>query len=139
MLTDALEYPLAGQFNDRNVPFALLTGFNADDLPAKLGLGTVLTKPLNPQNLRDSLARVDLGASKPTSSDSVSEPTSDCGNWHCGRMRRYSGIGPSTADGLLALEEAPAAVCLSDRLVAVAGELLGFRGPHPRPAPAGFG
>jgi DNA-binding response OmpR family regulator len=40
-------YPLARELRDRKIPFALLTGFGAEDLPPDLREGAIFPKPID--------------------------------------------------------------------------------------------
>lgn len=50
-------YPLARDLAERGIPFALLTGYSADDMPPDLRDRPILGKPVDPRVLREWLRR----------------------------------------------------------------------------------
>jgi DNA-binding response OmpR family regulator len=57
-LRDESSLPVAQVLTQRRIPFIVVTGFSSDQLPEELAAVTVLSKPLDAQNLISHLGQI---------------------------------------------------------------------------------
>jgi CheY-like chemotaxis protein len=57
-LSDERSFPIAEALAQRGIPFVFVTGYEEHDLPAEFSASPILTKPVDPENLRVHLTQL---------------------------------------------------------------------------------